>query len=158
MAAGVEAADGDLRRQESLLSCIALLGILTLETLGRSWKAYLGRGNTMPLSKDLVAASATPLILSLLRRDDSYGYEIINNVRELSGGQMEWAEGMLYPILHRLDRKGLIEAYWGTSDAGRRRKYYRLLPAGEQHLEAQRKDFNSIQSIFRGLEGGAAHV
>jgi hypothetical protein len=57
----------------------------------------------MPLSKDLVAASSIPLILSILQRGDSYGYAIIQQVRELSDGEMQWADGMLYPILHRLE-------------------------------------------------------
>ena len=61
----------------------------------------------MPVSKDLVAASATPLILSILAEGDSYGYAIIKRVRELSGGQMEWTDGMLYPVLHRLEKQGL---------------------------------------------------
>ena len=58
----------------------------------------------MAPSKDLVAASAIPLILSILQGGDTYGYALIQRVREISGGEMEWADGMLYPILHRLER------------------------------------------------------
>jgi len=61
------------------------------------------------LAKDMVAASAKPLLLSILAGGESYGYEIIQKVRELSGGQIEWSDGMLYPVLHRLERDGLIE-------------------------------------------------
>ena len=62
------------------------------------------------LTKDLVAASSKPLLLSILAGGESYGYEIIQKVRELSGGQIEWSDGMLYPVLHRLERDGLIES------------------------------------------------
>ena len=61
----------------------------------------------MSLPKDLVAASATPLILSILQRGDSYGYSIIKEVQDLSGGEIEWADGMLDPILHRLEKREL---------------------------------------------------
>ena len=91
----------------------------------------------MTLAKDFVAASATPLILSILSHGDSYGYDIMQQVRELSGGEMEWADGMLYPILHRLESRGLIESYWGTAETGRKRKYYRLRRAGLTELEEQ---------------------
>ena len=57
----------------------------------------------MELYKDLVAASATPLVLSILKEGDSYGYAIIKRVKELSEREMNWTDGMLYPVLHRLE-------------------------------------------------------
>ncbi len=110
----------------------------------------------MPLSKNLVAASATPIILGLLRRGDSYGYEIIANVRDSSGGALEWADGMLYPILHRLEKQGWVEAYWGQSEAGRKRKYYRLLKAGRVELERQRKAWNETHALVQRMTGRLA--
>ena len=80
----------------------------------------------MELSKDLVAASATPLVLAILAEGDSYGYAIIKRVAELSGGQLQWTDGMLYPVLHRLERQGYVAAKWGESETGRKRKYYRI--------------------------------
>ena len=80
----------------------------------------------MTMSKDLIAASATPLILSILSHGDGYGYDIIQKVHTLSDGEMQWADGMLYPILHRLEKKELVESYWGTAESGRKRKYYYL--------------------------------
>jgi DNA-binding PadR family transcriptional regulator len=106
------------------------------------------------LSKDLMAASATPLVLSLLRRGDSYGYELIQNVRDLSDGQLEWKEGMLYPLLHRLDEHGLIEAYDRAAPSGRRRKYYRLLPEGERQLEDHRAGFAAVHALLGALSPG----
>src|SRR5580704_6583137 len=69
----------------------------------------------MKLNKDLVAAYAAPLVLSLLKDGESYGYAIIQRVRELSGGAVEWTDGMLYPVLHRLEAQGHIKSRWGTS-------------------------------------------
>ncbi|HVT16533.1 MAG TPA: helix-turn-helix transcriptional regulator [Thermoanaerobaculia bacterium] len=109
----------------------------------------------MPLSKDLVAASASPLILSILERGDSYGYAIIQQVRELSGGEMEWADGMLYPILHRLEKRKLVEAYWGEADNGRKRKYYRLHRSGVEELAALRAHWDKLHGMLQRLEGEA---
>ncbi len=108
----------------------------------------------MDLPKDLVAASATPLILSILSHGDSYGYAIIQRVRELSGGELEWADGMLYPILHRLEKKGLISAYWGKAETGRKRKYYRLHKTGLKELQTQRQHWRDLHKMLEALEGG----
>jgi DNA-binding PadR family transcriptional regulator len=108
----------------------------------------------MALPKDLVAASTTPLILSILKRGDSYGYAIIQDVHALSGGNLEWADGMLYPILHRLERKGWIKSYWGEAENGRKRKYYRLLKAGSKELEDQRKNWSSLSTMLEKLATG----
>ncbi len=80
----------------------------------------------MRIDKDLVAASATPLVLGILADGDLYGYAILKRVSELSGGGMQWTDGMLYPLLHRLERLGYVSSLWGTSDAGRRRKHYTI--------------------------------
>ncbi len=70
----------------------------------------------MAIYKDLVAASATPLILSILAEGESYGYAISKRVRELSAGQMQWTDGMLYPVLHRLEKQKLIESTWRSAE------------------------------------------
>lgn len=102
----------------------------------------------MHVSKDLMAASATPLVLSLLQHNDSYGYELISKVRTLSDGQLEWKEGMLYPLLHRLEKNGLIESYTEALANGRRRKYYRLLPKGRESLVEQRSTFKQVAEFL----------
>lgn len=101
------------------------------------------------IGKDLVAASATPLILAMLAEQDSYGYAILKRVAELSGGDMEWTDGMLYPVLHRLERQGHVEGYWGHSEHGRRRKYYRLTARGRAELAAQRAQWQTVDSVLR---------
>ena len=99
----------------------------------------------MQVSKDLVAASATPLVLAILQEGESYGYAIQKRVAELSGGEFTWTDGMLYPLLHRLERLGYIGARWGVSETGRKRKYYRITPAvlGEGQLAAWKESLGA---------------
>lgn len=85
----------------------------------------------MHIGKDLVAASATPLVLGILAEGESYGYAILKRVSELSDGDLEFSDGMLYPLLHRLERLGYIESSWGSAPTGRRRKHYRIRPEGQ---------------------------
>lgn len=102
----------------------------------------------MEFSKDLNAASATPLILTILREQPSYGYAIIKRVAKLSGGQLNWAEGMLYPVLHRLEKQGQIESYWNVSETGRKRKYYRLKEQGLEALHEQQQQWSMMHDIL----------
>jgi DNA-binding PadR family transcriptional regulator len=105
----------------------------------------------MDLNKDLVAASSTPIVLGILAEGDSYGYAILKRVRELSGGQIEWTDGMLYPVLHRLERFGLIQARWGAAESGRRRKYYRITPRGRSQLAEERRQWQAVDAALRGI-------
>ncbi len=105
----------------------------------------------MNIGKDLVAASATPLVLAILAEGDSYGYAIIRRVAELSGGELQWTDGMLYPVLHRLERFGYVEARWATAETGRRRRYYRITSEGAAHLAAQRRQWQVVDSALRGI-------
>jgi PadR family transcriptional regulator len=105
----------------------------------------------MDLGKDLVAASATPLVLAILVEGDSYGYAIIKRVAELSGGCLRWTDGMLYPVLHRLERQGLVTSKWAASGNGRRRKYYRITKAGRSQLAAQRQQWQVVDDTLRGI-------
>ena len=108
----------------------------------------------MDITKDLVAASAAPLVLSILAQGESYGYAIIKRVRELSDGEIEWTDGMLYPVLHRLERQGLVRSRWGKSDAGRRRKYYALKKDGARALEEHRTQWTAVVSTLSKLWEG----
>jgi DNA-binding PadR family transcriptional regulator len=105
----------------------------------------------MDLGKDLVAASATPLVLAILVGGESYGYAIIKRVTELSGGQLQWTDGMLYPVLHRLERHGYVAAKWGASESGRKRKYYRITKAGLVELAEQRQRWQVVDETLRGV-------
>ena len=105
----------------------------------------------MNLGKDLVAASATPLVLAILAEKDSYGYAILKRVRELSDGHLQWTDGMLYPVLHRLERLGLVAAKWTASETSRRRKYYRITRKGRAELAAQRERWQVVDNTLRGI-------
>ena len=105
----------------------------------------------MELGKDLVAASATPLVLAILAEGDSYGYAIIKRVTELSGGHLQWTDGMLYPVLHWMERERMIESEWREAAGERRRKYYRITKDGRVQLEAQRKQWQVVDDTLRGI-------
>ena len=101
------------------------------------------------ISKALIAASTKPMILSILQEGENYGYQIIQSVKRVTGGKLEWSDGMLYPVLHRLEKDGLIRAQWRMSDEGRRRKYYRSTESGRAELESEMEQW---MSVHRALE------
>jgi len=109
------------------------------------------------IDKDLVAASATPLVLAILAEGESYGYAILKRVRELSGGELEWADGMLYPLLHRLRRLGYVTTEWRTPPEGRRRRYYAITGDGQAALAEQQRQWvavtRALGDIWRGSGG-----
>ena len=105
----------------------------------------------MDIGKDLVAASATPLILAIVAEADTYGYAILKRVGELSGGQLQWTDGMLYPVLHRLERLGHVEARWEVADTGRKRKYYSITSQGRAQLAEDRKQWQAVDATLRGI-------
>ena len=109
----------------------------------------------MNIDKDLVAAMATPLVLAILLEGTSYGYAILGRVRELSAGELEWSDGMLYPLLHRLDRLGYVRAEWGVSPEGRRRRNYEITDAGRAQLAEQRRQWDTATRTLGGLWGQA---
>lgn len=105
----------------------------------------------MQISKDLVAASATPLVLAILAEGDSYGYAILKRISRLSCGELEWTDGMLYPLLHRLERLGYVVAEWDTPAGGRRRRYYRITTQGRQALGQQLGQWSVITEALRDV-------
>jgi DNA-binding PadR family transcriptional regulator len=82
------------------------------------------------LAADLLRGHTDTIVLAVLRRDDSYGFEIFKRIRSATGGRHEIKEATLYATYRRLMRDGLIEAYWGDETQGGRRKYYRITDAG----------------------------
>jgi DNA-binding PadR family transcriptional regulator len=105
----------------------------------------------MELGKDLVAASATPLVLAILAEGDSYGYAIIKRVAELSNGHLKWTDGMLYPVLHRLERQDFVAAKWRASETGRSRKYYHLTRAGRAQLASHKEQWRLVDKTLQGV-------
>ncbi len=103
------------------------------------------------ISKELVAASSKPLILSILSQKENYGYEIIKKVHKLSNNEMKWKDGMLYPVLHKLEKDGLIKSFWQVSENGRKRKYYKIKPEGKAILETQKQQWIVVNKALNQL-------
>jgi DNA-binding PadR family transcriptional regulator len=103
------------------------------------------------ISKALVGASTKPIILSLLLEGESYGYELIQRVKEISGGRMEWADNMLYPVLRRLEQDDQVISRWKISKEGRLRRYYRITEAGRKELDAERRQWATVQDALAAL-------
>lgn len=103
------------------------------------------------LTKELVAASTEPLILSLLSEGESYGYALMQEVKRLSGEKIEWTDGMLYPVLHRMENEGWIQSRWGEAENGRKRKYYSLKKDGRKTLAEQREQWVTVSKVFKQL-------
>lgn len=111
----------------------------------------------MKIDKDLVAASATPLVLGILVEGESYGYAIGKRVHDLSRGRLAWTDGMLYPLLHRLERQGYVSASWQVSDQGRRRKHYAITSPGREALGEQHRQWTAVNETLERLwRGGQA--
>ncbi len=103
------------------------------------------------LSKNLTAASSKPIILGILKQGTSYGYHIIKKLKELSGGTIEWSDGMLYPVLHRLEKEKLIQSKWELAENGRPRKYYQITSDGKKELLQEEKQWNQVNTVLEKL-------
>ncbi len=101
------------------------------------------------ISKELMGAASLPLILAVLKRGDSYGYKIVQEVKELTNKQINWKEASIYPVLKKMEKSGLIKSYWKVQDNQRPRKYYTLLSDGKKQLE---KNVNEWELIHNALE------
>ena len=110
------------------------------------------------LSKELVAASTVPLVLSVLARGENYGYALIQEVRNISGGRIEWTEGMLYPVLHWMENENLIESEWRQGDGERRRKYYRLRKEGRKALQEEQEQWMTVHTTLMNLWKKKPHL
>lgn len=105
------------------------------------------------LPKTLIAATVRPIMLSLLSSGENYGYAIVQRIHDLSGGRIQWSDGTLYPVLHRLEAEGLITSEWKNQTRGRRRKYYGLTPQGKKALEIEKRQWLDVHAILAQLWG-----
>ena len=110
----------------------------------------------MSQNKELVAASATPIILSILTRGESYGYAIIQEIKDLSDSEIEWMDGMLYPVLRRLEKQGHILSEWRVGDTGKRRRYYRIAKSGREQLVEHKRQWQMTNMVMTKLWEGTA--
>jgi PadR family transcriptional regulator PadR len=100
------------------------------------------------ISKTLMAASTRPIILAILSRREDYGYSIIQKVKDISGGHLEWTDGMLYPVLQRMEMDGLIASRWKLSGENRPRRYYAITDKGGKELAFE---LNSWRNVWQAL-------
>ncbi len=103
------------------------------------------------ISKNLTAASTKPIILAILKQGNSYGYLIIKKIKELSDGQMQYTDGMLYPVLHRLEKEGLITSNWTMTNETRPRKYYAITELGKAALNEEQLQWAKVTSVLDSL-------
>ena len=104
------------------------------------------------ISKTLTAASTKPIILGILKQGNSYGYLIIKKIKEMSGGRMSYTDGMLYPVLHRLEKDGLVASYWMLDDNSiRRRKYYKITETGKDALHAEQEQWLHVHAVLEQI-------
>lgn len=110
----------------------------------------------MNLSKDLMAASSTPLVLGVIANGETYGYEIAKQVEGLSSGELLWTDGMLYPLLHRLEKQGYLSSRWRVGDSNRKRKYYAITQEGLKSLHEQQQQWQiitqALNTIWRDMK------
>ena len=103
------------------------------------------------LHKNLAAASTKLIILGILRQGSSYGYLIIKRIKELSGGKIEYADGMLYPVLHRLEKEGLVQSKWSMEGDSRPRKYYEITNKGKEALIIEQEQWLQVNEVVNAI-------
>lgn len=100
----------------------------------------------MSINKELLKGSTVILILKLINKNPMYGYEMIKEMQEKSKGVFTLKEGTLYPILHTLEAKGLVESYWDDRSSKRKRKYYRIMEQGRLSLKEKEEEWVTFRS------------
>lgn len=105
------------------------------------------------LNQDLRKGSAELLIMSLVEHEPRHGYELGKLIESRSGGVLRYHVASLYPLLYRLERRGWIQGRWVEKAGIRRRRYYRLTPAGKKVLEAQRHGWMEFVRAVSGIAG-----
>jgi DNA-binding PadR family transcriptional regulator len=103
------------------------------------------------ISSDLIRGHTDTIILQLLSRKDSYGYEVYKTIMEKTGELFELKEATLYASFKRLEQDKCIISYWGDETQGGRRKYYRITEEGKELLEQSKKNWQFTVKIISGL-------
>ncbi len=101
----------------------------------------------MKSEKELVGASTALLALGILAKDPSYGYEVVKRVNREAENLFEWQEGTIYPVLHKLEKEGLLRTQWQQADSGRKRKYYYITQQGREALEKRAEQWQAFNSL-----------
>lgn len=106
---------------------------------------------TKSISKSLMGASSTLIILLILRQKKSYGYEINKTISEASDNRINWQAGSLYPMLKKLEEQKLIKSEWIIEDNARARKYYSILDKGLKKIEELHDEWQFMCTIHNKL-------
>ena len=107
----------------------------------------------MKTDKELVGASTALLVLGILAKEASYGYEVVKRVNQEAENLFEWQEGTIYPVLHKLEKEGLVRTQWQQADSGRKRKYYYITEQGREALDEKAQQWQSFnQLVHRVVE------
>ena len=107
--------------------------------------------STEPLASDVLRGHTDAIVLTVLRDQDRYGYEIFKAIGDATRGEYEIKEATLYATFRRLVRDGLVEAYWGDESQGGRRKYYAITDAGRAYQAQAIRDWRVTQRILTTL-------
>jgi transcriptional regulator len=105
------------------------------------------------MSTDLKRGSADLLVLSLVERRARHGYELGKLIESRSRGAVRFNVASLYPLLYRLEKRGFLQGRWVEKAGQRRRRYYRLTPAGKKVLAARRRSFAEFVAAVRRIVG-----
>jgi len=105
------------------------------------------------ITKELTCAASIPLILVVLKKKDSYGYEIVREVKQLSSEKINWKEASIYPVLKKMENSGMIKSYWKVEENQRPRKYYTILADGKEQLDKNVGEWEMINSVLEKLLG-----
>lgn len=109
----------------------------------------------MSLRKQTLDGNMETLLLAVLGDGPSYGYQIVNQLNDRAIGLLDLGEGTVYPVLHRLEKRGLIAAAWREGENGRRRKYYRLTPKGRKSQQENLRQWQGLMQLMQGVIGPA---
>lgn len=111
----------------------------------------------MKISKELAKGSNGLLVLSVLRRRELYGYQIIRELEMQSEEVFQMSEGTLYPILHSLEKEKYLQSYWEEKESGRRRRYYKITQKGIKELESRTEEWKAYSgAVEKVLQIGMA--
>jgi len=110
------------------------------------------------MNNDLIKGSTIIIILSILEKEDLYGYGLIKEIDKQSNGLFKFKEGTLYPLLHTLEEKKLIESYWEKKENSRKRKYYKITKRGKVELIKRKESWEIFSETLNTVLGGTINA
>lgn len=98
------------------------------------------------VNRELFKGNAQTIVLKILSKKEMYGYQIAQEVNQLSSGNFELTDGTLYPLLHALESDGAVESYWEDSQSARKRKFYRITSKGKKRLKEKMEEWSAFRA------------